>query len=112
MLALAVAQHLTPALVVSKRCDSRIAVQIVRKADLPVRVRVLMPAPMAEQGRPYQVGDVLSRPPLPFYRFVTAEQRGCKLSVTYEHGGRGYGRITVRFEHSKAGWQQVALQHQ
>lgn len=107
MLALLLVQLSSTASVISSRCDAVAPTQIDRKADLPAEVLAHLPAPMAEHGEEYQAGDVIASPPLPFFRFVVAEQNGCDLWITYEHGGRGHGKLIAKFEHATAGWRQI-----
>ncbi len=88
-------------------CVVRKVAQFDRRADLPGGVISAFGAPMAEKGQPFQSGDVVNKssPPLAIYRFVNAEQRGCELTITYEHGGRGYGVNHARLVYDNSGWR-------
>ena len=85
-------------------CRDTPPIRIDLKADLPAKVIALLPGPMAERGQLFQGGDVVSVPRLPLYRFIDAEQKGCRLSVRYEHGGRGYGTVVAQLEYGGTGW--------
>jgi hypothetical protein len=73
---------------------------IKQKADLPQPVLALIAKvePMADVGEPFEMTDALIGPPLPFQRFIAAQQSGCDLAINYEQGGRGYshGLILLR----------------
>lgn len=73
------------------RCDGNQIARFEREADLPHGALSAFGAPMADKDQPFQSSDIVSTPPLPIYRFVHAERQGCRLSITYEHGGRGHG---------------------
>ena len=81
-------------------CDGSVTIVFKRKADLPPPVLALIAKvePMADVGEPFEETDVVIGPPLPFQRFIAAQQRGCDLAINYEEGGRGYshGLILLR----------------
>ena len=81
-------------------CDGSVTVVFKRKTDLPPPVLVLIAkvGAMADVGEPFEMTDALIGPPLPFQRFIAAQQSGCDLAINYEQGGRGYshGLILLR----------------
>jgi hypothetical protein len=81
-------------------CDGSVTVVFKHKADLPQPVLALIATvePMADVGEPFEKTDVVIGPPLPFQRFIAAQQRGCDLAINYEQGGWGYshGLILLR----------------
>ena len=103
MFALALLQ-LSAGAVAAPDCHGITRTHIGQKSGLPAEVATALPSPMAEHGQPFQAGDVISSPRLPLYRFVEAEQRGCRLTIIYEHGGRGYGTGKATFEYGQLGW--------
>jgi hypothetical protein len=81
-------------------CKNGASIAFERKADLPRPVLDIVEKlrPMADADEPFQASDVLSDPPLPFYRFTSATQSGCDLTINYESGGRAHatGIILLR----------------
>jgi hypothetical protein len=81
-------------------CDGSVTVVFKQKADLPQPVLALIAKvePMADVGEPFEMTDALIGPPLPFQRFIAAQQSGCDLAINYEQSGRGYshGLILLR----------------
>jgi hypothetical protein len=81
-------------------CDGSVTVVFKQKADLPLPVLALIAKvePMADVGEPFEKTDAVIGPPLPFQRFIAAQQWGCDLAINYEQGGRGYshGLILLR----------------
>ena len=88
-------------------CDGSVTVVFKRKADLPQPVLALIAkvGSMADVGEPFEKTDaVASNPPLPFQRFISAEQRGCDLTINYERGGRAYGRDVILLRQVGGDW--------
>jgi hypothetical protein len=74
------------------------------KRDLPPEALAAF-GELADRSEPFQLTDVV--PPgqrLPFSRFVVATAHGCDLFLEYEHGGRGYGHETARFQFVDGHW--------
>jgi len=63
---------------------------------------------MADLGEPFQATDVLpaGKHP-PFSRFVSAEGRGCDLSVNYERGGIAHSWRTTHLRFDAGKWVVV-----
>ena len=111
---LSVALALSGALTLASRsfaddpaCDGSVAVVFKRKADLPQPVLALIAkvGSMADVSEPFEKTDaVVNNPPLPFQRFISAEQRGCDLTINYERGGRAYGRDVILLRQIGGDW--------
>jgi hypothetical protein len=87
-------------------CNDSVTVVFKRKADLPQPVLTLIAKvePMADVGEPFEKTDVVSHPPLPVLRFISAQQRGCDLAINYERGGRGYSRDVLLLRQVGSDW--------
>jgi hypothetical protein len=88
-------------------CNGSVTVVFKRKTDLPPPVLALIAKvePMADVGEPFEKTDAVgSNPPLPFQRFISAEQRGCDLTINYERGGRAYGRDVILLRQVGGDW--------
>jgi hypothetical protein len=80
--------------------------QFRHKGELPVAILQMIEhiTTMADTNEPFQVTDVVIGKELPFYRFQSASQIGCRLRVHYEFGGRGHGYGSISFIQSGDGW--------
>jgi hypothetical protein len=58
-------------------------------AQLPPELLRLLP-PIADVGAPFNSGDSVHDPNLPFRRMIRAGHRGPDWFLWYEHGGAGY----------------------
>jgi hypothetical protein len=76
------------------------------KGELPVAIVRMIEqiATMADANEPFQLTDVIIGKKLPFYRFQSASQIGCRLHAHYEHGGRGHGYGSITFIQSSDSW--------
>lgn len=78
------------------------------KRDLPAGVAAAF-GELAERGEPFQQTDVIvAGQRMPLSRFVSAQGQGCTLSLSYEHGGIAYGRMTARFQFVDGAWALMA----
>ena len=89
----------------SDSCGVESARSFASKTQLPRGVLDAFGAPIADNGQPFQVGDVRANPPLPIYRFVSAEQRGCTISVVCQYGGRGSGTTAALLVGESLRWR-------
>jgi hypothetical protein len=87
-------------------CDGSVTVVFKRKADLPQPVLALIAKvePMADVGEPFEKTDVVIGPPLPFQRFISAQQWGCDMAINYEQGGRGYSHGLILLRQNGGDW--------
>ena len=85
-----------------------IARNFALKAQLPAEALAVL-FPMAERGRPFQVGDVIGPGPrLPSSRFTSARQTGCTLAIRYEYGGIAHGFATATLARRGRAWVLVS----
>jgi hypothetical protein len=87
-------------------CNSNATIAFKRKADLPRPVLDLIEKAtrMADAGEPFEKTDVVGNPPLPFQRFISAEQHDCNLAINYEQGGRGYSHGVILLRQTGDDW--------
>ncbi len=102
-LALSGALTCSPSFADDPTCDGSVTVVFKRKADLPQPVLALIAKvePMADVGEPFEKTDAVIGPPLPFQRFIAAQQLGCDLAINYEQGGRGYSHGLILLRQSR-----------
>ena len=75
---------------------------VLRQADLPPTVRAALPPyRMADPGQPWNVGDAVLDPELPFHRMICAYPDASGFVVEWEYGGIAHGRGRTAFR--KAG---------
>jgi hypothetical protein len=100
------ATALTGAAAPAQTCSHR-ARDFIRKADLPAGARAVL-FPMAERDEPVQMSDAIRPGPRrPFSRFLSARQKGCRLSIRYEYGGFAHGFATALLEQRGRVWVLV-----
>jgi len=79
-----------------------------RLADLPAGAAAALGFPIAERGAPWNATDVVRPGPmLPFARFISAQGRGCLLTISYEHGGIAHSFERATLERRGRGWARV-----
>jgi len=87
-------------------CKNAASIAFTRKADLPRPVVDIIEklGPMADADEPFEASDVISTPPLPFRRFISATQSGCNLTINYESGGRAHSRGVILLRQTGDTW--------
>ncbi len=102
----AVLQIVSPPAEAETACDDHTLILFKQKNDLPPGVLSALKFEMANVGQPFQATDAIQpgTGALPFRRFVSAQQAGCRLDLNYEHGGRSYSRETAVLENIDGTW--------
>lgn len=98
---------LTPSIVPSPVCVTATNLSFYSKAELSSGALEAFAAPIADIGQPFQSGDIVTDPQLPIYRFVSAEQRGCTISIVYQYGGQGSGTTAVSLIGEGSRWRLI-----
>ncbi|MCE7798468.1 hypothetical protein LWE61_18170 [Sphingobium sufflavum] len=78
--------------------------RFLRLKQVPPGAVAAMGMTMAEKGEPFQATDALTRPALPRSRFVSAVQRGCRLTLSYEQGGIAHRWSRIVLIQGRTGW--------
>lgn len=79
----------------------------VRLADLPPEAKDAIGVKMADKGEPFQMGDVISRPGLPLYRFLSATRSRCQIKVEFEQGGFLHRVGTIILTRTEGKWRRA-----
>lgn len=85
-------------------CADGPQIDFAHKAQLPPGVAAALGFEMADLGESFQATDAIVHPGLPFVRFVSARQIGCRLQIVLDRGGRGLGRETIDLRLTRRGW--------